>query len=152
MICNVGPNPNPDDDLGWPISVDQLPVRGDDDSEQTDDSDFSSKGIEGTSDESLTFVENNAQENIVHDVNHDDNEDSYAVDSWVQEENNSISYEIELHDYIDPNSETDLDEVVVGEKVNELLLSIFIDNSGIHQPVSWSNKPPPHPTIMMASA
>ena len=136
MICNVGPNPNPDDDLGWPISVDQLPVRGDDDSEQTDDSDFSSKGIEGTSDESLIFVENNAQENIVHDVNHDVNEDSYAVDSWVQEENNSISYEIELHDYIDPNSETDLDEVVVGEKVNELLLSIFINNSGIHQPVS----------------
>ena len=84
----------------------------------------------------MIFVENNAQENIVHDVNHDVNEDSYAVDSWVQEENNSISYEIELHDYIDPNSETDLDEVVVGEKVNELLLSIFINNSGIHQPVS----------------
>ena len=92
MICNVGPNPNPDDDLGWPISVEQLPVREDDDSEQSDDSDFSSKGIEGTSDESLKFVENIAQENIVHDVNHDVNEDSYAVDSWVQEENNSISY------------------------------------------------------------
>ena len=98
MICNVGSNPNPNDDLGLPISVEQLPVREDDDSEQSDDSDFPSKEIEWTSDESLTFAEDIAQENIVHDVNHDDNEDSYAVDSWAQEENNNISYEIKLHD------------------------------------------------------
>ena len=121
----------PDDDLGWPCSVDQLPVRGDDDPEQSDDSDSSSSGMEESSDEGLTFVEKIAHENIVHDINHDEDEDSDAIDSWAQEENDSISYGIELHDNIDPNSEIDLDEVVVGEKVAELPLSIFIDNSGI---------------------
>ena len=72
-------------------SCDQLPVRGDDDPEQSDDSDSSSSGMEESSDEGLTFVEKIAHENIVHDINHDEDEDSDAIDSWAQEDNGSVS-------------------------------------------------------------
>ena len=89
--CNVDPNPNPNDDLGWLCRVDQLLVRGDDDSEQSDDSDYPSNRMEESSDEGLTFFKKIAHENIVHDINHDLNEDSDAIDSWAQEDNESIS-------------------------------------------------------------
>ena len=54
--CNVGPNHNSNDDLGWLCRVDQLLVHWDDDSELGDDSDSSSNGMGESSDEGLKFV------------------------------------------------------------------------------------------------
>ena len=89
--CNVGPNHNSNDDLGWLCRVDQLLVHWDDDSEQGDDLDSSSNGMEESSDEGLKFVEKIAHEDIVYDINHDLDEDSDAIDSWAQDDNESIS-------------------------------------------------------------
>ena len=47
--------------------------------------------MEESSDEGLTFFKKIAHENIVHDINHDLNKDSDAIDSWAQEDNESIS-------------------------------------------------------------